>query len=111
MKPRELILRCYGEKKGEIWQAFCLDLNLATQGRTEKESREKLLSQISSYLYDALEGEDKEYADQLLRRKAPLGNWLKYYYYKLLIGCDGAKKDFCRIFNEPMPLKLAYHKA
>lgn len=105
MRPTQLILRCYGEQKGEIWQAFCIDLNLAVQGKTFGEVRTKLHQQIASYLYDALEGEDREFADQLLSRKAPIGFWVKYYYYKVLCSFDAAKKGICRhIFNEIMPL-------
>ena len=104
MKPNKRMLRCYGERKGNIWQAFCVDLNLAVQGNSLQEVQSKLHQQVSSYLYDALEGEDKEYAEQLLNRKAPLYFWIKYYYCKLLCGFDGARKDFCRIFDETMPL-------
>ena len=66
MKANELILRCYGEKIGDTWQAFCIDLNLAAQGDSFPEVKAKLNQQIYSYVYDALVGEDKEYADQLL---------------------------------------------
>jgi len=109
--PTDLILRCYGEQKGDVWQAFCLDLNLAVQGASPQEVRTKLHQQISSYLYDALEGEDRMYADQLLSRKAPLGFWLKYYYYNILCSFHKATKDFCLIFKEVMPLTPSHHNA
>jgi hypothetical protein len=104
MNPKQMILRCYGEQKGNVWQAFCLDLNLAVQGDSFPEVRRKLHQQIASYLYDALEGEDQKYADQLLSRKAPIGFWAKYYYYKMLCSIHNAKNGICHIFNEIMPL-------
>ncbi|MBW2739134.1 MAG: hypothetical protein JRE64_09880 [Deltaproteobacteria bacterium] len=108
MNPKQLILRCYAEKKDGIWQAFCIDLNLAVQGETRDEVRVKLQRQISSYLYDALEGEDKEYAPQLLSRKAPIGFRAKYAFYKILINFYKAKNGINHIFNEIIP--LAPHK-
>ncbi len=109
MTPTELILRCYGEQKGDVWQAFCLDLNLAVQGSSLQEVRTKLQEQISSYLYDALEGEDRLYAEQLLCRKAPLGFWLKYYYYNILCSFHRTSKDICHIFKEVIPLTPLHH--
>ncbi len=108
MNPKQLILRCYAEKKDSIWQAFCIDLNLAVQGETRDEVRVKLQRQISSYLYDALEGEDKEYAAQLLSRKAPIVFRAKYAFYKILINFHKAKNGMNHIFNEIIP--LAPHK-
>jgi predicted RNase H-like HicB family nuclease len=104
MNPKQLILRCYVEKKDGIWQAFCIDLNLAAQGDTRDEVRTKLQRQIGSYLHDALEGEDKEYAEQLLSRKAPIVFRAKYAFYKILINFHKAKKGINHIFNEIIPL-------
>lgn len=110
MNPKQLILRCYGERKGDVWQAFCLDLNLAVQADSEEEVRRKLHEQILLYIDDALEGEDYQYADQLLSRKAPIGFWLKYYYYKMLCNFHTAKEGICQTFNEVMPLTLTHSK-
>ncbi len=104
MNPKQMILRCYAEKKDSIWQAFCIDLNLAVQGETRDEVRAKLQRQIGSYLYDALEGEDKEYANQLLSRKAPIVFRAKYTFYKILINFYKAKNGINHIFNEIIPL-------
>jgi len=105
MKPINLVLRCYGEQKAGGWQAFCIDLNLAVQGKSAEEVKRKLIEQIESYLYDALVGEDREYASQLLSRKAPLHFRVKYHFYKLLCKIDGAKENICQILDFPMPLK------
>ena len=83
IKPQHLILRCYAEKKGNVWQAFCLDFNLAVQGDTAGQVRAKLHEQITEYIYDALEGEDQAYAGQFLKRRAPFKFWAKYYISEL----------------------------
>lgn len=114
MKPKQLVLRCYGEQKGKYWQAFCLDLNLAVQAGSFEEVQKKMNEQISSYLYDALEGEDCEYADQLLNRKAPFYFWIKYYTYMALCKFHAAKDGICsihRLFNQVMPLTISQRRA
>jgi len=100
MKPRDLIVQCYAEKKGDVWQAFCLDLNLAAQGDSLEDVKTRLDEMIASYLHDIMEGEDREYADQLLPRRAPLGFWLKYYWLKL--GC--CARNGMKPFNTILPL-------
>jgi hypothetical protein len=62
----------------------CLDFNLAAQGDSFEEAKSKLEAMIADYVYDALAGEDKPYAAQLLARRAPLSFWLKYYFYVFL---------------------------
>jgi hypothetical protein len=104
MTTRELILRCYCERSGDIWQAFCIDLNLATQGDSPEEVKRKLHEQINSFVYDALVGEDKEYAEQLLKRKAPLEFRLKYHCYKASDSINNTKDKICSTFNEIMPV-------
>lgn len=108
-KPQQLILRCYAEQKGNVWQAFCLDFNLAVQGSSSAEVRVKLHSQIREYIYDALVGEDRAYADQLLKRRAPLRFWAKYYFYKTVYNYQLAHNGIREFFNEVMPLTVAHH--
>ncbi len=100
MKPRDLILRCYAERKDDQWQAYCLDLCLAAQADTFDEAKRKLSWMISDYLEEALVGEDKAYANQLLSRKAPLFSWIRYFRLRLV----RVHKDFTRLFILPVPL-------
>jgi hypothetical protein len=86
MTPDQLLLRCYAEQKLGHWQAFCLDLGLASQGETEAEARGKLNAMMREYLHDALAGEDRQYAEYFLTRKAPMSQWAKYYLYSLMDG-------------------------
>jgi hypothetical protein len=102
--PVELILKCFAEKKGNIWQGFCIDLNLACQGATVSEVRSKLHEQIADYLFDALAGEDRAFASQLLNRPAPFSIRFRYYYLLLLSHVRSAHSGLCELFNETMPL-------
>lgn len=104
MKPNKLLLRCYANKEGDQWQVFCIDFNLAAQGDSFSEARIKLRNMISDYLYDALAGEDQEYADQLLQRRAPLKIRVTYYYYKLMYKLGMLKNGIHRLFTAPVPL-------
>lgn len=104
MKPEQLILKCYAEKEETCWVALCLNFNLAVQGDSFEEVKTKLESMIVDYVYDALEGEDKAYASQLLTRKASYLFWIKYYWIKIKVALHSGAS---RVFDEVMPLKLA----
>lgn len=104
LTPAKLLLRCYADRQGNTWQAFCIDLNLAAQGDTYEEVRRKLHLQIDEYVSDALTGEDREYADQLLDRPAPFSIRAKYYILKSLTLVKAVHLDICRLFTEVMPL-------
>lgn len=105
MKPVEILLRCYLERNEGYWQAFCIDLCLAVQGESEADVKRKLHEQIHDYLTDIFEGEDRPFAAQLLSRKAPMSQILKYHTIKMLSQWDRFK-DRCT-FKDTMPLKLA----
>ena len=80
MNANDLLLRCYAEQERDgVWVAVCIDLCLATQGESYDEVRRQLQEQIEGYLYDALVGDDRDYAHQLLTRKAPLRLRLRYH--------------------------------
>ena len=106
MKPFQILLRCYAERKEGHWQAFCIDLCLAVQGESQQEVRQKLHAQIADYLQDILGGEDLPYANQLLNRKAPFSIVAKYHLYSALGHIRRIKDRFCT-FQDAMPLKLA----
>lgn len=105
MKPTQLLLRCYAEKVGNQWQAFCLDLSLAAQGDTFAEAKDKLDAMIAEYVYDALAGEDRDYAEQLLARRAPLRDWLKYYSYRVLSRAGAMHEEARQLFTSLVPLE------
>ncbi len=71
-------LLCYAEGHGEAWEAFCLDLDLAVQGRSFEEVYRSLSAAIRDYVEAALK-EDRATAERLLNRKAPLLERLRFY--------------------------------
>ncbi|HEY8508529.1 MAG TPA: hypothetical protein VIL32_09240 [Steroidobacteraceae bacterium] len=56
-----------------------MEFGLAAQGDSFAEVKQKLEGMIQDYLYDALVGEDREHALELLRRRAPWWVFARYY--------------------------------
>ncbi len=79
-----LSVRCLLQKRGQVWQAFTLEYGLAVQGDSEKDVRARLDRVICSYVHDAVFGDEREYAEDLLLRRATRAIYVKYYAYKLL---------------------------
>lgn len=104
MRAPDLVLRCYAEKQEHDWVAVCLDLNLAAQGESFREVRHKLSDMICEYVNDAVVGQDKEFAPQLLKRRAPLYFWLKYYRIYFQSGMVKVGNNFRKLFSETLPL-------
>ena len=104
MNPHELLVRCYANKDGDQWQIFCIDLCLAAQADTFEEALRKMSAMIKEYVYDAVVGEDREYAGKLLSRKAPLKQRATYKWYALMHKIGVFKDGLHRLFKLPMPL-------
>lgn len=109
IRTRNLMLRCYANKDGDQWQAFCIDMCLAAQGDSFHEVKQKLERMMAEYVYDALAGEDREYAEQLLNRKAPLSQRLTYHVIWLLHRIGVFRDGLHKLFKEPMPLVPQSH--
>lgn len=110
MRANELLLRCYAERKHGIWQAFCIDLNLAAQGDSFEEVRKKLEDMVFEYVYDAVAGEHREHAEYLLNRKAPLYFRAKWHFARAASRIARLQRlvmrwcDQLTTFKEPLPL-------
>ncbi len=109
MSQPRLLLRCYAEAVDGQWQAFCLDFDLAAQADTFEEARAKLETMLAEYVYDALAGEDREFADQLLSRRAPWPMWAKFYFYVFRHRVLRLQSRVHRLFKEPIPLVPSCH--
>ncbi len=66
MKP----LLCFAHGHGDSWEAICLDLDIAVQGRSHDEVFKRLNEAVVSYVQDAMK-EEPRVARELLQRKAP----------------------------------------
>lgn len=85
MAEEELRLRCYAEEQApQLWVAVCIDLCLAAQGDTCAEARAKLDTQMDQYVQEAYTV-DRAHFSQLIPRKAPLHQRVKYYLAHLRI--------------------------
>lgn len=109
IRTKNLMLRCYANKDGDQWQAFCIDLCLASQGDSFPEVKQKLEHMMVEYVYDALAGEDREFAEQLLNRKAPFGQIATYHWIKLMHHLGIFHDGIHKLFKEPMPLVPQHH--
>lgn len=109
IRTKNLMLRCYANKDGDQWQAFCIDLCLASQGDSFPEVKQKLEHMMVEYVYDALAGEDREFAEQLLNRKAPLSQIATYHWIKLMHHLGIFRDGVHKLFQAPMPLVPQHH--
>ena len=89
---RTLLLRGYAIREDSVWTATCLDLTLAAQGDSSEEALQRLMDTVSEYVRQAI-GKDRAYKEQLLNRRAPVSEYLKYYCLKGLITVLGWLKQ------------------
>lgn len=76
-------VRCYAKRSEGQWVAMCIDLCLAAQADTFEEAKRKLEAQISDYVYEAVTV-DRQHAQTLLTRRAPLANRVEYHFIAAL---------------------------
>lgn len=105
MKSKDLILRCYIKKAGSQFVAVCVDLCLAAQADTQEQARKMLLSQIESYVEEALTI-DREFADELLNRKAPLYQRMEYQVIKAGYKLHLFKSGIAQAFKTILPVHV-----
>lgn len=109
MKPTDLVLRCYAHKCNNHWETFCIDLCLAAQGETFAIAKRKLEEQMDAYVTEALTI-DREYAAQLLSRKAPLKQILTFHLYSVMRRSGLARDGIRRLFTEVLPIIPRSHR-
>lgn len=104
VSPLRLVVRCYAEELPDgQWQAFSLEFGLAAQADSFQAVKGKLDGMIRGYVYDALAGEDRPYARQLLSRRSPWWVYARYYFGRLLSA--GRNLRDRKYFDEPMGLE------
>jgi ribonucleotide reductase beta subunit family protein with ferritin-like domain len=90
-----MILRCYTSKDDDVHIACCLDLCLCAQEDSVEKVKTKLRCMIDEYVEEAYTV-DKKYLSQLIPRYAPLGEWIRYYFYRFV----RSKKVYYEIVNK-----------
>jgi hypothetical protein len=97
-----LTVRCIVEPKNGQWQAFSLEFGLAAQADSMEDARHSLDLMIRSYVHDALVGEDREHAHELLSRRA---TWSVYfrYYFACIFSKVGARSNHA--YHDPLALE------
>lgn len=108
MKARELMLRCMARRDGPVWVAMCLDFDLVAQGDSFEEAREKLSEQVTFYVRDVLAGDDREHADYLLSRRAPLRYFAIWHGLRALSRLDHMWRG-AKTFVAPIPMEPKSH--
>jgi hypothetical protein len=104
VSPLRLVVRCYAERLPDgQWQAFSLEFGLAAQAESFPAAKSKLDAMIQGYLHDALVGEDRQYARQLLARRSPWWVYARYYFSRLLSLVTRLRGR--KFFDEPMVLE------
>jgi len=66
------------------WVVACLDFNLGAQDDTFKSAHRRLQEQVKTYVETALTMDNGAHAEQLLKRRAPLRDWLLFHLGRLL---------------------------
>jgi len=104
--PGELVLRCYGHRQHDgSWYGVCLDLNLAVQADSVESLRRKLRDVIADYIETVLDTKDTGSVPALLTRRAPLSDWLTYYFIGLALFVRRLPDSLT--FKETLPFHLA----
>lgn len=106
LDPARLIVRCVAQPIDGSWQAFSLEFGLAAQGDSFPDVKAKLQAMIWSYVYDALVGDDKAHARELLARRGPWWVYVRYHLARLRHRRH-LETARTRAFSQPMPLQPA----
>ena len=78
-----MIVRCYVERRGDDWEAVCIDFDLAVQGHSFPEVRERLDQAIHDYL-SYVESLPEAERGAFLNRRVPLGTRLAFAFRVLV---------------------------
>jgi len=109
MKKYPTLLRCYARPEADHYIGHCLELDLAVQGNSLSEVRQKMEECLAGYLQSL----DPENVQNLFPRSAPPQIWLDYYRVFLLVQSGRFLRNLgqkVQIFQEQViPQRLAIH--
>jgi len=87
-------LECIAHGAGHHWEAICLDLDIAVQGRSLQEVSGLLRETIESYIADAM-AQDEPVRSQMLNRSVPFSvraAWAWRLFFATIVGRRFDKK-------------------
>lgn len=96
-------LHCIAKKHDGYWSARCLDFSLYAVGDSLEEAKAKLNDEIDDYLFEALEGEEKDNAAYLLLRKAGFSEWVLFYSLDFMARFNAVKTRIGEAFSPALP--------
>lgn len=100
---KRYVVHCLVQRLSDSqWQAFSLEYGLAVQADSCPEAKNKLDVMIQSYLYDALVGEDRAHAHELLSRRAHWRMYLRYGLAYLQNTVDRQRSRDTKLFRESL---------
>ena len=73
---KKLDLHVLFEKEDDIYAALCLELDVASQGKSLEEARSNIREAVETYIEDVLNAGDE---DEFIPRPAPPEEWIKYF--------------------------------
>jgi hypothetical protein len=108
IRPRHLVVSCYGYRlKNQPYTGVCIDLNIAVQADSQDELKKKMNDAIVSYFEAVLNTDDKQSIAPLIRRRAPLRDWVIYYLITFIAFVRQISTNFT--FRESIPFHLAHN--
>ena len=97
------VLHCSAFGQGDRWQAYCLDLDLAVEGRSFSDVEQRLTDAIGSYLEAVMELPENE-RGALLGRRMPFLVRLQFAIRAFLASIrDRDDADYQHQFTMPCP--------
>jgi predicted RNase H-like HicB family nuclease len=99
-----VVLTCVAHGRGENWEAYCLDLDLAVHGSSPGEVRARLEEAIEGYIAAATD-EAEPARSRLLNRRAPLYVRLRWALRILLDAIFGKKPDHESVVGFQVPCR------
>jgi len=97
---RELV--CIAKDRGGLWEAICLDLDIAVAGGSFEEVKLILNQAIASYFED-VQREDEPTRSQLLNRRVPFFSRLRWtWQFILVVLFDRKQKDARATYEFPV---------
>ena len=72
----KVVLHGLIEKENGLYSALCLELDVASQGRTIGEAKKNLQEAVETYLEDVIDAQEGK---DFIPRPAPRAEWIKFF--------------------------------